>query len=86
MSAGGAVADDRTELVRLSRTLGEPGRRLALLAEGNTSQRLPGDRLTVKASGRSLQHARHDDFVTVDLQVLSDLVDDPAAGDAEVGA
>lgn len=75
---------DHGELVRLSRTLGEPWRRLAILAEGNTSQRLPDDQLAVKATGRSLQHATAEDFVVVDLQELSRLVDDPDSGDAEV--
>lgn len=77
-------APDLDELVGLSRALGEPARRLALLAEGNTSRRLPGDRLAVKATGRSLRHASREDFVVVDLPRLSALVDDPAAGDAEV--
>jgi len=75
---------DLAELVALSRALGEPARRLALLAEGNTSQRLAGDRLAVKATGRSMRYASGADFVVVDLPVLSALVDDPAAGDAEV--
>ena len=36
----GTVVED---LVALSRTLGEPARQLAILAEGNTSVRLDGD-------------------------------------------
>jgi rhamnose utilization protein RhaD (predicted bifunctional aldolase and dehydrogenase) len=79
--SGAPLAD----LVRLSRELGAPWRRLALLAEGNTSVR-DGDSLLVKASGRSLRDARETDFVRVDLAELSALVDDPAAGDAEVAA
>lgn len=80
----GPTRPDLAGLVALSRALGEPARRLALLAEGNTSQRLPGDRLAVKATGRSMRHAAREDFVVVDLPVLSALVDDPSAGDAEV--
>jgi rhamnose utilization protein RhaD (predicted bifunctional aldolase and dehydrogenase) len=75
---------DLADLVQLSRTLGEPWRRLAILAEGNTSQRLSEDVLAVKATGRSLRHASPEDFVLVSLQRLSAIVDDPAAGDAEV--
>ena len=51
-------AHDLTDLVQLSRTLGEPARRLAILAEGNTSQRVAEDQLAVKATGRSLRPPR----------------------------
>ena len=67
---------DLTDLVQLSRTLGEPARRLAILAEGNTSQRVAEDQLAVKATGRSLRHASAADFVVVSLRRLSDIVDD----------
>jgi rhamnose utilization protein RhaD (predicted bifunctional aldolase and dehydrogenase) len=78
------AAYDLTDLVQLSRTLGEPWRRLAILAEGNTSHRVAEDQLAVKATGRSLRHASTDDFVVVSLRRLSDIVDDSEAGDAEV--
>src|SRR5829696_8720560 len=73
-----------TDLVALSRTLGEPWRRFVILAEGNTSQRVAEDQLAVKATGRSLRDASTDDFVVVSLRRLSDIVDDAEAGDAEV--
>jgi rhamnose utilization protein RhaD (predicted bifunctional aldolase and dehydrogenase) len=78
------AANDLTDLVQLSRTLGEPWRRLAILAEGNTSQRVAEDQLAVKATGRSLRHASAGDFVVVSLRRLSDIVDDSEAGDADV--
>ncbi|HEY6684732.1 MAG TPA: class II aldolase/adducin family protein [Propionibacteriaceae bacterium] len=78
------AANDLTDLVQLSRTLGEPWRRFAILAEGNTSQRVAEDQLAVKATGRSLRHASAEDFVVVSLRRLSDIVDDSQAGDAEV--
>jgi rhamnose utilization protein RhaD (predicted bifunctional aldolase and dehydrogenase) len=77
-------AHNLTDLVQLSRTLGEPWRRLAILAEGNTSQRVAEDQLAVKATGRSLAIASAEDFVVVSLGRLSDIVDDPHAGDADV--
>jgi rhamnose utilization protein RhaD (predicted bifunctional aldolase and dehydrogenase) len=77
-------AHDLTDLVRLSRTLGEPERRLAILAEGNTSQRVAKDQLAVKATGRSLRHASAEDFVLVSLRRLSEIVDNSEAGDADV--
>jgi rhamnose utilization protein RhaD (predicted bifunctional aldolase and dehydrogenase) len=80
------MTTDLSDLVQLSRTLGEPWRRFAILAEGNTSQRLSDDVLAVKATGRSLRHAGPEDFVRVSLQRLSALVDDANSGDAEVAA
>jgi rhamnose utilization protein RhaD (predicted bifunctional aldolase and dehydrogenase) len=77
-------AHNLTDLIQLSRTLGEPWRRLAILAEGNTSQRIAEDQLAVKATGRSLANASAEDFVVVSLRRLSDIVDDPHAGDADV--
>jgi rhamnose utilization protein RhaD (predicted bifunctional aldolase and dehydrogenase) len=75
---------DLTDLVQLSRTLGEPWRRFVILAEGNTSQRVAEDQLVIKATGRSLRHASAEDFVVVSLSRLSDIIDDSEAGDAEV--
>lgn len=77
-------AHNLADLVHLSRTLGEPWRRFAILAEGNTSQRVAEDELAVKATGRSLQHASPEDFVVVSLRRLSQIVDDSEAGDADV--
>ena len=77
-------AHNLNDLVDLSRTLGEPWRRFAILAEGNTSQRVAEDQLAVKATGRSLRHASAEHFVVVSLRRLSDIVDDPKAGDADV--
>jgi rhamnose utilization protein RhaD (predicted bifunctional aldolase and dehydrogenase) len=78
------AAHNLTDLVDLSRTLGEPWRRFAILAEGNTSQRIAEDQLAVKATGRSLRHASAADFVVVSLRRLSDIVDDSQAGDTDV--
>jgi rhamnose utilization protein RhaD (predicted bifunctional aldolase and dehydrogenase) len=78
------AAHNLTDLVDLSRTLGEPWRRFAILAEGNTSQRIAEDQLTIKATGRSLRNASAADFVVVSLRRLSDIVDDSEAGDADV--
>ena len=43
------------ELVALTRDLGRTDRDLVILAEGNTSQRLPDGRLVVKASGARMR-------------------------------
>ena len=77
-------AQDLTDLVDLSRILGQPWRRFVILSEGNTSQRVAEDQLVVKATGRSLRDASANDFVMVSLRRLSAIVDDSEAGDAEV--
>ena len=67
------------ELLGLTRLLGEPARDLAVLAEGNTSQRLDDGRLVVKASGANLGSATVEDFVVVDVDEVMAIVDDPAS-------
>jgi rhamnose utilization protein RhaD (predicted bifunctional aldolase and dehydrogenase) len=71
-------------LVELSRALGEPGRDLVILAEGNTSIRTEEDRMLVKASGAQLGTAAEEDFVEVDTRAMLDLVNDEAAGEGDV--
>jgi rhamnose utilization protein RhaD (predicted bifunctional aldolase and dehydrogenase) len=78
------MASELHTLVELSRTLGEPSRDLVILAEGNTSIRTDPDRMLVKASGSALGTAAGGDFVEVDTRTLLDLVNDEAAGDADV--
>jgi rhamnose utilization protein RhaD (predicted bifunctional aldolase and dehydrogenase) len=74
------TGDALAAVVELSRALGEPGRDLAILAEGNTSARVAAGRLVVKASGASLRRARPEDFVELDtaaaLAVLDTARDD----------
>lgn len=67
------------ELLALTHTLGEPARDLAILAEGNTSERLADGRLVVKSSGASLAEATRDDFVTINVAEIAEILDDPAA-------
>jgi rhamnose utilization protein RhaD (predicted bifunctional aldolase and dehydrogenase) len=78
------VSADRQRIVELSRTLGDPARELAILAEGNTSLRIGADRMLVKASGASLGAVTAEDFVEVQPSALLELMDDPVNGDAEV--
>lgn len=67
------------ELLELTRSLGRPERDLVILAEGNTSQLLPDGRLVVKASGARMRDVTEQDFVTVDVGPLMELVTDPRA-------
>lgn len=65
------------DLVDLTRALGEPNRDLAILAEGNTSELMADGRLVVKTSGSNMQRATAEDFVSVEVQPLLQLMLDP---------
>jgi rhamnose utilization protein RhaD (predicted bifunctional aldolase and dehydrogenase) len=79
----GVVSED---LLALTRSLGERSRDLVILAEGNTSQRLPDGRVTVKASGSSMRTATAEDFVVVDVDPLVELMSSPTATQADLTA
>jgi rhamnose utilization protein RhaD (predicted bifunctional aldolase and dehydrogenase) len=74
------------ELLALTHALGEPARDLAVLAEGNTSERLADGRLVVKASGANLASATADDFVVVDADEVMAIVDNLGATQADLTA
>jgi L-ribulose-5-phosphate 4-epimerase len=71
------------ELLELSRELGDPVRKLAMLAEGNTSIRT-GDSFWIKASGRSLCGAGDGSFVRVAFGPLLSALDKTGLSDADV--
>jgi len=73
-------------LLALTNLLGEPGRDLAVLAEGNTSELLDDGRLVVKASGAGLRDATVEDFVVTGLDEVMAVVDDPATTQADLSA
>jgi rhamnose utilization protein RhaD (predicted bifunctional aldolase and dehydrogenase) len=85
MSPGGEAADPRAELVRLSRELGRPEADLVVLAEGNAAVRVGPDAMLVKATGAMMRDAEPDDFVTVSIAALLELLDGPG-DDAAVAA
>ena len=84
MPSPGPTAAQLDTIVGLSRTLGEPGRDLVILAEGNTSLRTRPDAMLVKATGASMATARPADFVEVDLLAFDALLADPHADDDNV--
>jgi rhamnose utilization protein RhaD (predicted bifunctional aldolase and dehydrogenase) len=63
-------AEVPAELVALTRRVGDPAADLVVLAEGNTSVRLSGDRFAVKASGSRMDIAEAGDFVIGELPEL----------------
>jgi rhamnose utilization protein RhaD (predicted bifunctional aldolase and dehydrogenase) len=68
-------SDVPAELVALTRRIGDPVADLVVLAEGNTSVRLPGDRFAVKASGSRMDLAEAGDFVVGELPELVDVLE-----------
>jgi len=61
-----------TELVALSRRLGDPSRDLVILGEGNTSAKMNETYFYVKGSGKELRIINKNEFVAVSfLRVLS---------------
>lgn len=73
-----------TGLVGLSRELGEERRELAILAEGNTSAKLPDGTFLVKASGSNLGTMTNADLVQCSFAPLLEMLDRTQISDAEV--
>jgi rhamnose utilization protein RhaD (predicted bifunctional aldolase and dehydrogenase) len=67
--------DVPAELVALTRRIGDPAADLVVLAEGNTSLRLAGERFAVKASGSRMDLAEAGDFVVGELPELVDVLE-----------
>ena len=72
-------------IIALSRWAGDPGRDLAILAEGNTSIK-EADRLLVKASGAFLADATEASFVEVRRDFLESFIDSGEATDDDVAS
>lgn len=72
------------QLVDMSRYLGSPDRTYAILGEGNTSARIDNDAFYVKASGTTLGTIDGSGFVKVSISKLTNILDDPTAGDDAV--
>ena len=72
------------ELIELSRRLGDPALRMAILGEGNASARVDGSTFLVKASGSTLEHLGEDDVVECRFAELLALIDLDEVSDAQV--
>src|SRR6266536_362913 len=73
-----------SELIHLSRSLGDPARDLAILGEGNTSARVDDTTFYIKASGKELRTADENSFVAVDRLKALAVLDGPDLSDSEV--
>jgi rhamnose utilization protein RhaD (predicted bifunctional aldolase and dehydrogenase) len=76
----------RSELLAMSRNLGNPALDYAILGEGNSSARADADTFWVKASGAALQTLQEKDLIRVRFDVLSKLVNDNVVEDGAVRA
>lgn len=75
------VSDD---LIALSLALGDPSKDLVILAEGNTSERLPDGRIVVKTSGSYLAETTRDDFVATEVEPLIAMMEDASRTQAHL--
>jgi rhamnose utilization protein RhaD (predicted bifunctional aldolase and dehydrogenase) len=82
------TAPDRKEriaaLLRLSHELGRDDRRMAILAEGNTSVKLSGETFLVKASGSNLGTLDKNGVVECRMEVLLPLLGKNNLSDGEI--
>lgn len=80
MNSSGILQD----LVAMSNYLGAEHRGYAILGEGNTSARIDGDTLYVKASGTCLASMTASDFLQVSISKVTRLLDAKDATDEDV--
>jgi rhamnose utilization protein RhaD (predicted bifunctional aldolase and dehydrogenase) len=86
MSTEMKPSDKLTEIINLSRAIGDPQLDFVILAEGNTSVRTSAGQMLVKASGSNMTTAGEQDFVEVDLTAFMDLVNAGPASDDDVAS
>jgi rhamnose utilization protein RhaD (predicted bifunctional aldolase and dehydrogenase) len=80
------ASDILSQLITLSRNLGDPALDYAILGEGNTSARADGDTFWVKASGAELRTIEASGFVRVSFDRVLALLDGGDLGDTDVRA
>jgi rhamnose utilization protein RhaD (predicted bifunctional aldolase and dehydrogenase) len=75
-----------SQLIQLSRRIGQPENDYIIQAEGNTSVRLDEHSFWIKASGTSLHNITPAGFVAMKIEPLLELLDRPAVSEAELKA
>ncbi len=66
-----------TDLVNMTRALGEPAKDYVIIGEGNTSMRIDDESFYVKASGHQMHNISESGFVAVRFQPMLATLDDP---------
>ncbi len=72
------------QLVRMTRTLGDPDRDYVILSEGNTSASADKGSFWIKASGSRMADAERADFLRVDARKVLTLLDGKPLSEAEM--
>jgi rhamnose utilization protein RhaD (predicted bifunctional aldolase and dehydrogenase) len=80
------MADPLSDLVQMSRAIGDPAHDLCILGEGNTSIRADDATFFVKASGSQLVSATADNFVRMRLDRVLAMLDKDNYTEAELNA
>jgi rhamnose utilization protein RhaD (predicted bifunctional aldolase and dehydrogenase) len=70
------------DLLRLTRTLGQPPANLVVVGEGNTSARVDGQTFWIKASGHGMHDIAEAGFVQVAFEGVLDLLESDLSGSA----
>ena len=71
-----------SELIAMTRHLGEPQRNLVIVGEGNTSARVDTQTFWVKASGTGMVEITDEGFVEINFEDVLDLLDSDLEGAA----
>ena len=66
-----------SDLVAMTRALGEPALDYAIIGEGNTSMRIDDERFYVKASGHQMRNISEDGFVALRFAPMLAMLDAP---------
>ncbi len=66
-----------SDLISMTRALGEPAMDYVIIGEGNTSMRIDDERFYVKASGHQMHGIGEDGFVAVRFEPMLVMLDDP---------
>ena len=71
------MSSNLSDLITMTRALGEPALDYVIIGEGNTSMRRDDDCFFVKASGQQMRDIGEDGFVAVRLAPILAMLDDP---------
>ena len=71
------MTHNQSDLINMTRALGEPAMDYVIIGEGNTSMRIDEDSFYVKASGHQMHNISEDGFVAVRLAPMLAMLDDP---------
>ena len=71
------MSGNLSDLINMTRALGEPAMDYVIIGEGNTSMRIDEDSFYVKASGHQMHNISEDGFVAVRLAPMLAMLDNP---------